>query len=606
MAVAFRAAGAVNQGTTGAVSIALPAGIAVNDILILVASTIAGETITITTTGGWTWNAVTGSPIDVTGGEKLYVWWARSVTGSETAPSITPGSDHSQGRIAAYSGCLETGSPINVQATGSETTSDTSFSFATGISTTVANCLVLCACSTGNDVSSTAQFGTMANTSLTALAERMDNATTNGGGGGFALAEGLRAAAGTCGTFTSTLATASAKAYIAFALRPQLKTLQTVTGSMPAPTGGLVRKISTKRTGVLAFAGTVIKKTRTLKAGVISFAGAVSRAKKTLKTITGGLSFAGAVTRVLTRKKLLAGVLSFAGAVRKWVKVKRTGTFSFTGVVSRVLTRKKLLTGVLSFTGAVKKKTRRVVTGSLTFTGTVVRKTYRKLAGALSFTGSVAGDLTAAILQTIAGVLSFSGTLAFKVSKRIGGALSFSGAIKRKTGKQLSGSLSFTGAVRRVTRRTLTGALSFEGTVRKATSRKLTGALSFVGSAVGSTIIVIRKTVGGVLSFSGSLRKVAGKRLYGALSFSGGVGKLIRKTLRGVLSAFGSPFGERIHLPIRARIVVAGRSPGIDASSFGGELVVRVRGSRVIAFGRVPILAVAGGAGAIFAKGRGE
>ena len=74
----YRATGAMAHGTTGSITPALPTGTVANDIVILVASTIAGGSITMGATGSiTTWNAMPSSPIDVTGGEKLYVWWGR-------------------------------------------------------------------------------------------------------------------------------------------------------------------------------------------------------------------------------------------------------------------------------------------------------------------------------------------------------------------------------------------------------------------------------------------------------------------------------------------------------------------------------------------------
>jgi hypothetical protein len=216
MAIAWHATGTQAHNTAG-VSVPLPT-LSVNDIAILVASTIAGGTITITTTGGWTWNSL-GS-IDVASGEKLYAWWG-VYSGSETAPTVTPGSDHVIARIASYSGCSTGAALIHKSGTSSEATSDTSFSYATGLTTTEANCLCLCICTTGADLA-VAQFTTMANTSLAALAERMDDCTTDGGGGGFAMCEGLRATAGTMGTWTSTLSTARPKAYMTIAFLPAL------------------------------------------------------------------------------------------------------------------------------------------------------------------------------------------------------------------------------------------------------------------------------------------------------------------------------------------------------------------------------------------------
>jgi len=168
---------------------------------------------------------MTGSPIDVAGGEKLYVWWGRYNGSGTTGPTVTPGSDHCIARIAAYSNVSTDTNPIDVSNTGTESTSDTSFSFNTGLTTTAPNEICIAVCSTGQD-SGSSQFSAMANTSLTSLAERMDNNTNSGGGGGFALDEGFRATAGTVGTWTATLSNASPKSYISFAFKPEINTVR--------------------------------------------------------------------------------------------------------------------------------------------------------------------------------------------------------------------------------------------------------------------------------------------------------------------------------------------------------------------------------------------
>ena len=218
--VAYRARGTVASGTTGAISPGLPAGMVANDVCIMVASTLAGGSITITADGSITpWTAVTGSPINVTGGDKLYVWWGRYSSGS-TAPTLTPGGDHSIARIAAYINVSTGADPIDVYETGTETNSDTTFSFATTISTSRSEmCLV--ACSTGFDGTSTAQFSAWANAGLLGITEILDSCTANGGGGGFGLANGYKSSAGAIGTWSATLTNASAKAYIAFALKSE-------------------------------------------------------------------------------------------------------------------------------------------------------------------------------------------------------------------------------------------------------------------------------------------------------------------------------------------------------------------------------------------------
>jgi hypothetical protein len=184
----FRSASAKAAGS-GAVTPDLPASMSANDIVILVATTIAGGSISITNAGSvTTWNAVTGSPQDVTGGEKLYVWWGRFASGT-TGPTVTPGGDHCCAATLAYSGCITDGTVINNQTVGSETTNDDSFSFATGISTTVKECMCLGICTSGVD-SNTGQVPVMANTSLSALASRLNICTNQGGGGGFGVSEG--------------------------------------------------------------------------------------------------------------------------------------------------------------------------------------------------------------------------------------------------------------------------------------------------------------------------------------------------------------------------------------------------------------------------------
>jgi Tfp pilus assembly protein PilX len=217
--ITFRAAGAALPGGTTAIQPALPAGLQPNDICIMVASTVAGGSITINNNGSITWNAMTGSPIDVSGGEKLYVWWGRYSSGN-TNPTINASSDHIEARIAAWYNVSTDANPIDVSNFGTETTSDTSFSFATGISTTQNSEMCIAVCSTGYDITSTTQFTNMTNANLTSINERMDNTTSNGGGGGFALDEGSKSTAGTIGTWASTLSNASPKSYICFAFKP--------------------------------------------------------------------------------------------------------------------------------------------------------------------------------------------------------------------------------------------------------------------------------------------------------------------------------------------------------------------------------------------------
>ena len=99
--------------------------------------------------------------------------------------------------------------------------SDTTFNFTTGLTTTYNNEVCVCICSTGYDPTSdsTSAFGTMTNGNLASISERMDNDVNEGGGGGFGLDHGTLIVNGAMGNYASTLAYASPKSYIAFALR---------------------------------------------------------------------------------------------------------------------------------------------------------------------------------------------------------------------------------------------------------------------------------------------------------------------------------------------------------------------------------------------------
>src|SRR3972149_3155520 len=128
MAIAFHGTAGAKANAGGAsppyaVTPVLPGSMSSGAIVILSATTIAGATITMTAVGSIaTWTQVTGSPVDVTGGDKLYVWWGLWTSGT-TGPTVSTSSDHICSGTVAYSGCNDS-VPINTQATGSETTSD--------------------------------------------------------------------------------------------------------------------------------------------------------------------------------------------------------------------------------------------------------------------------------------------------------------------------------------------------------------------------------------------------------------------------------------------------------------------------------------------------
>lgn len=215
----FRAAGAKSAGTTGATTVSAPAGVAVGDLEILIAEVRNSDTCSVSSTGGGAWTAMTGTPVLVTGGETLYVWWRIRADG-DGDPQVTPSADHvCAARLAYQAGTFNTSDPFDQETTGTETTSDTSFSFAPGYSTTEDNSLCLVISTILRD-SNTASVPICTNANQSSRASRANYCTSNGAGGGFGVTEGTLATAGAVGTWACTYATASAKAYIAFSIRP--------------------------------------------------------------------------------------------------------------------------------------------------------------------------------------------------------------------------------------------------------------------------------------------------------------------------------------------------------------------------------------------------
>jgi len=206
----FRAAGAKSNGTTGATTIAAPAGLATGDLEIMFGHTIVAATLSITTVGGSAWTLMAGTPFSLTGAGKLYCWWRIRQAG-DSDPALTPSSDHVLGvRIAYQAGTFDPSNPIGEEAASNENVSDGTYSFAPGTTTPTDNCMVIGLGTSGLD-SNTAQIPVMANTSLTSLLSLFNYQTTSGGGGGFGASQGVKATAGTTGTFTTTYTSASTK-----------------------------------------------------------------------------------------------------------------------------------------------------------------------------------------------------------------------------------------------------------------------------------------------------------------------------------------------------------------------------------------------------------
>jgi len=236
----FVAAGAVAT-STGAITPALPSGIAANDILLLCLET-ANQAISISNQNGGTWTAVTNSPQGTgtaggSGATCLTVFWSR-YNGTQGAPTTSDSGNHQLGRIIAIRGAATSGNPWDVTAGGVDTSTGTTGSIP-GATTTVTNTLVVAALVTAlPDADGTADFSAWTNANLTSLTERTDNTSSQGNGGGLGIATGVKAAAGAYGTTTVTCATGAKKGMLSIALKPAGGVSPPVANFSGTPTSG--------------------------------------------------------------------------------------------------------------------------------------------------------------------------------------------------------------------------------------------------------------------------------------------------------------------------------------------------------------------------------
>lgn len=212
----FVAAGTVDASTSGPVTPDMSAFGMDDDVAVVVVETDA--TASLTPPSGWA--QVEGSPVTATD-TRLHVWWHRMTDAdSGVALTVPVVAGHRVARISVFRGPPIGGDPWNATASGVENVVDTSVAVPRGV-TTVDGCLVVAVSSMGADTGAdnTVQFSDWANGDLINVDEIMDNQTGQGSGGGFGVAVGELPNVGPYTETTATLATASNKAMLSFALK---------------------------------------------------------------------------------------------------------------------------------------------------------------------------------------------------------------------------------------------------------------------------------------------------------------------------------------------------------------------------------------------------
>ena len=199
----------------GAVTPPYPGGYTAIDLDIALTWIECDSTDTITPPTNWA--ELSNATVSSGTTTKLTVLWRR-LTAGEAAPQIADAGNHMETRMIILRGCVATGNPWNQVQPSTELVADTSVSI-TGVTTTVPNCLILFGFSTGQDIASTSGTPGFVNSNLTSVAEQMDNWTSLGTGGGFAMGTGQLATAGATGATAATLTlTANFKAQLTIAM----------------------------------------------------------------------------------------------------------------------------------------------------------------------------------------------------------------------------------------------------------------------------------------------------------------------------------------------------------------------------------------------------
>jgi hypothetical protein len=232
------------SANNGAAIVASPSNMVTGDMDLMVAAINNVGSLSITADGGGAWTPLPGItwPVAVASGMKLYAWYRIRQVGDGN-PTITPAGSvpFIAERGAIEVGTFDPSSPFEAQASGTETTSDNTFSFTTGVSTTGVDRLVFVVTTILRDsnTSSCGMPGT--NAALTNYGLAGDHCTNLGTGGGIGWARGEKATAGSTGTFESFYGASSRKAYATFAIKPLNTTTvspasQTRTPELGSPT----------------------------------------------------------------------------------------------------------------------------------------------------------------------------------------------------------------------------------------------------------------------------------------------------------------------------------------------------------------------------------
>lgn len=439
------------SGSASAVTIDFTSsGRAAGDLLFIPVMT-ANQAITIS---GWT-EVPTYSPqsrgtAGAAGGVRLTLF-SKVSTGTETTVTTSDSGDIQYAVGFVVRGASSAAVAVDIGA-GNNVAATTSGSFG-GVTTTVDDCLVASFVATDRDAAAASWtptgYGNLANG-----AERFDNGTSTGTGGGVAIFTGEKQAAGATGNITATQAASAAYCWITLALK-NVTASNNIAGSTTitiTPTGAMTGRGSIAGAATVTIAPTAALIGRGAVAGAASFAitptaaisgvGLLTGSTSLSLTPTGAMTGRGALTgsvaislapsAALVGKGAIAGSTAFsitpAGAVvgsgqvagSASLSLSPVGVLSGVGAISGSADLAIASTGTLSGTGAISGA------ASITFSLSGSFGTFEDIAGSASFALSASGGMSGygAVSGSLAFSLSASGTL--PASNNLFGSTSFS------------------------------------------------------------------------------------------------------------------------------------------------------------------------------------
>jgi len=167
-----------------------------------------------------------GSPGTATAAA-LSIFWCRATSGAMANVVVNKPGDHIACRIMTIRGCVPTGDPWDVTAGSNNNGASSTTVTIPGDTTTVPQTLVVAAASQSTDLQNS-EFSTWVNSGLDNVIERFDEGHTFSFGGGFAAAVGRKIAAGSFGSTTAVLATASHQGRLMLAMKAATTALREI------------------------------------------------------------------------------------------------------------------------------------------------------------------------------------------------------------------------------------------------------------------------------------------------------------------------------------------------------------------------------------------